>query len=421
MLTLTKFFYISKKIAFCFLVLIVLILVIRSLYLRPRVALNRMAPAEPFNLPTHIVPFPRDNSRFAVTEKPGTIKWIYKTSRKSEGILLDISQKVYSEGWEEGLLSIAFDPQFEENSFYYVFYSLDNPKKSRISRFTMNPDYTTDLSSELVILEIKKFGDGHNGGMLEFGKDQYLYASIGYGVWFSKEEMEFLQARTTLYGTVIRIDVRDATTDQPYEIPLDNPFIQEPDTPDEIWAYGLRNLWRFSFDRKTGKMYGGDVGEVTYEEINLIKKGGNYGWAKMEGPVCYPPVEVQNCDRSEIEMPIAALDRFISRSVTGGYVYRGKKLPWLEGKYVFGDFLRGMMYISIDNPSEIISYPKILLYKLPIHYGPNKGSTMFFTSFGEDTDGELYVVNLQGGVYQIEEIGFVDAVKGFLYMVGNFR
>ena len=268
---------------------------------------------------------------------------------------------------------------------------------------------------------IKKFGDGHNGGMVEFGKDQYLYASIGYAGWFSKEEMEFLQARTTLYGTVIRIDVRDATTDQPYEIPLDNPFIQEPDTPDEIWAYGLRNLWRFSFDRKTGKMYGGDVGEVTYEEINLIKKGGNYGWAKMEGPVCYPPEEVQNCDRSEIEMPIAALDRFISRSVTGGYVYRGKKLPWLEGKYVFGDFLRGMMYISIDNPSEIISYPNILLYKLPIHYGPKKGSTMFFTSFGEDTDGELYVVNLQGGVYQIEEIGFVDAVKGFLYMVGNFR
>jgi glucose/arabinose dehydrogenase len=414
-------FNILRKVGFLLYVALVVTLVYRAYFLRARVTLELMIPAEELNLPVFVNHFPNDLNRMVVVEKAGIIKWFYANSTQAEGTVLDLEKTVYSAGWEEGLFTIIFDPNFKENRYYYVFYSLGKPLRSRISRFTLNPDYSTDLDSELKILEIKKVAEGHNGGSMEFGPDNYLYASIGFGS-FRMSEWDFLQNRTTLYGSIIRIDVSNSTPDQPYTIPPDNPFVGSKDgSRGEIWAYGLRNAWRFSFDRKSGKIYTGDVGEVTREEVNLIKKGGNYGWPFMEGELCFPPKEKQDCDKTGMELPMLSMGRLYSRSVTGGYVYHGEKIPWLKGKYIFGDYLRGILYIDIDHPEEMLTTPEILLYKPPTLHGPNKGRTVLFSSFGEDENGELYAVNIEGGVYRLNDIHFGQQLKGFLYQVANFR
>ncbi len=412
---------ILRRIGFLVYVVLVVIIIVRAWLLRPKVTLDLMVPAEELNLPLHIAHFPDDINRLLVTEKFGIIKWFFSNSTKAEGILLDIEHKVFAEDWEEGLLSIVFDPKFAENRYYYVFYSLDKPRRSRISRFTMNPDYTTDLESEMILLQVKKKYSGHNGGQLLFGKDNYLYASIGYGSWH-KEQYKMLQNRTSLFGSVIRIDVSKSTKKQRYTIPPDNPFVGATDgSRPEIWAYGLRNAWRLSFDRETQVLYAGDVGEITREEINVIKKGGNYGWPKMEGELCFPISEKDDCDKSGMELPLLSLNRFYSRSITGGYVYRGNKIPWLRGKYVFADFLRGISYIEIDDLETMQTTPNILLYKPPTLHGPNKGKIVLLPSFGEDDNGELYVVNLEGGVYRLSDISLIQQLKGFFYQLTNFE
>ncbi len=412
---------ILRRLGFLFYVAIVVILVVRAYLLRPHVTLDLMIPEEELSLPLHITHFPGDINRMLVTEKTGMIKWFFTNSTKAEGILLDIEKAVFSETWEEGLLSIAFDPEFKKNRYYYVFYSLEKPLRSRISRFTMNPDYTTDLDTELILLELEKIKDGHNGGAMLFGKDNYLYASIGFGTW-PQDQWDFLQDRTSLFGSMIRIDVSNATKEEPYRIPPDNPFVNAKDgSRGEIWAYGLRNAWRFSFDRETGIIYTGDVGEVTREEVNIIKKGGNYGWPKMEGELCFPITKEDDCDKSGMELPILSMERFYSRSVTGGYVYRGNKLPWLKGKYVFADYLRGLSYIDIDEPDKMQTTPNILLYKPPTLHGPNKGETILIPSLGEDDNGELYVVNIEGGVYRLNGIKSYQVLKGFFYQIFNFK
>lgn len=414
-------FSILRKLGFVLYVAIVLTLVVRAYLLRPRVTLDLMIAAEQLSLPTYISHFPDDINRMAVLEKTGMIKWFFTNSSQAEGILLDIEHNVLSATWEEGLLGMAFDCDFKNNRYYYVFYSMEKPMRSRISRFTMNEDYTTDPDTEFVILELKKETDSHNGGMLEFGDDGYLYAAIGYGSW-PREDWEMLQDRTSLFGAIIRIDVSESTEEHPYSIPPDNPFVGRDDgSRGEIWAYGFRNQWRFSFDMKTGKMYTGDVGEVSREEIDLVKKGGNYGWPKMEGELCFPITEADDCDKSGFEMPILSMDRFFSRSVTGGYVYRGDKIPWLKGKYVFADFLRGLSYIEVDQPDVMQTVPNILLYKPPTLHGPNKGNTVLISSLGQDENGELYIVNLEGGVYRLSDITFVQQLKGFFYQLTNFK
>lgn len=415
------FLLVLRRLGFLFYVTIVLILVVRAYLLLPRVTLDLMIPSEDLNLPLHITHFPDDVNRMLVTEKTGMIKWFFTNSTKAEGILLDIEKRVYSDGWEEGLLSIEFDPEFKQNRYFYIFYSLEKPLRNRISRFRMNPDYTTDMNSELILLEIRKEAIGHNGGDLKFGPDGYLYASIGYGSW-PRNHWKILQDRSSLFGTIIRIDVSHASAEEPYRIPPDNPFANADDgSRGEIWAYGLRNAWRFSFDRKSGLLYAGDVGEVDREEINLIKKGGNYGWPKMEGERCYPIREKDDCDKSPYEMPMLSLERFYSRSITGGYVYRGSKMPWLYGKYIYADYLRGLSYMDIDRPDQIQTKPHILLYKPPTLHGPNKGATVLIPSLGEDKNGELYVVNIEGGVYRLNNISFVQQLKGFFYQLTNFR
>lgn len=412
---------ILRKFGFALYVVLILALVIRAYLLRPRVTLDLMIAGEELTMPTYISHFPNDINRMVVVEKIGVIKWFFTNSSKAEGTLLDLEEIVHSETWEEGLFSIAYDPKFHDNRYYYVFYSLEKPLRNRISRFTMNEDYTTDLDSELIILEMEKKKEAHNGGMLAFGKDNYLYASTGYGSWYS-QDWGILQDRSSLWGAILRIDVSNSTKEEPYKIPSDNPFVGLDDgSMGELWSYGLRNPWRFSFDRETGMMIAGDVGEVTREEIVIINKGDNHGWPKMEGELCFPITEADDCDKSGMALPILSMSRFYSRSVTGGYVYRGEKIPWLKGKYVFADFLRGISYIDIDKPEVMQTTPHILLYKPPTLHGHNKGKTILISSFGEDENGELYVVNFEGGVYKLNDISFIQQLKGFFYQTTNFN
>lgn len=403
------------------LTVVVVLLCVRAWILRPRVDFVELAPEEFFVVPTSMASIPGKPNRLFVAEKGGVVKWFFKESKKADGTLIDLSKTIYSEGWEEGLLCIVFDPDFATNRYFYLFYSLDNPKKSRISRFTTNDDYTADLSSELKIFEISKFADTHNGGQMLFGKDGYLYVSIGEAM-IAPADRQNLQNKKTLYGTIIRIDVSQSTTSSPYQVPHDNPFVKTGDgARPEIWAYGFRNPWRFGFDRKDGVIYVADVGADKREEIDKVTKGANYGWAIVEGDLCYPP-DVKECDKKGLTPPMAIFDHLFLRSVIGGYVYRGNALPWLEGQYVFGDYLRGLFYIPIDKPEdEIITIPNVLAYKMLTPHGMERGKPLHISTFYEDPDGELYIVNLRGTVSQITDISFIKAVKGFLYMILNFR
>ncbi len=378
-----------------------------SWILRPKISLKLLAPKAKLELPVHLQFFPDNQNQFVVVELSGKIKWFSRSSQTTEGIVLDISDSVRLE-FEGGLWSIAFDPEFRKNRYFYVFYSVAEPSVSRISRFTMNTDYTASRESELIILEIKQKSAWHNGGMLLFGKDKMLYASIGDDL-----SRNLLQTRKSLLGSIIRIDVSESTIDKPYKIPPDNPFVSNIDgSLKEIWAYGFRNPWRFSFDKKTQKMYLGDVGANNAEEVDLVEKGKNYGWPRMEGKHCFP-IGIKECEKSDLTLPIASFPRIVSSSVTGGYVYRGSSIIWLKGKYIFADHLRGLFSMSKDNPAKIISYPKFLLFMPKAKHDPIKGYRMFLPSLAEDKAGELYVVNIVGSVYQITDISFSNKVKGF--------
>ena len=261
----------------------------------------------------------------------------------------------------------------------------------------MNPvQRRADASNEQVILEIAKPGPNHNGGMLVFALDGTLMISVG-----DSQIPGFGQRLDSLLGKILRIDVNRPSSDRAYSIPPDNPFIgMGGSVRPEIWAYGLRNPWRISIDPSTGEMYAGDVGEITYEEINRIEKGGNYGWAIMEGDRCHE--NVPDCDPSGFIAPIASFPRFVARAVIGGFVYRGAQLPWLNGQYVFGTYFRGLYSIPLDE-SDVISVPEVLLYRPRSTLEPNVGKEIRISSLAEDISGELYVIDLKGGVYKIVE------------------
>jgi glucose/arabinose dehydrogenase len=399
-----------------FTVLLTLVLA-HALLLRPRINLELMAPEESFVLPTSMTFFPGSTSEFVVTEKAGKAKWFAAGSTQSNGLMLDLTDKVYSEGWEEGLLSLAFDPEYAENRYVYVFYSVDDPKFSRLSRFQIGANNVADRDSELLILQVPKARDSHNGGMLQFGKDGYLYVSIG-----DSYRGETAKDLNDLRGSLLRIDVRNATAEQPYTIPNDNPFYGSNQAARaEIIAYGFRNPWRFSLDHETQEIYVGDVGDNDREEVNRVELGAYHGWPDLEGDQCYPP-SVQECEEalSNSVLPLAAFSHEVMRSVIGGFVYRGDGIPWLRERYVFAAYFRGIFSISVHE-DEVLNYPSVLIYKPRIQHGDKLGEVMLFSSMSEDAAGELYATNLKGAVYKLTDLTWEKELKGFFRVVGDFR
>ncbi len=349
-------------------------------------------PALEFEQPVELTS-PRDNTdRIFVIAQKGIIHVLpNKPDVKKSAVFLDISNQVES-GGEKGLLGLAFHPDYKSNGYFYVNYTSGDPLETVISRFKVsasNPDIA-DRKSEVVLLRYRQPYDNHNGGKVAFGNDGFLYIAVGDG-GSGGDPGNRGQNRKELLGKILRIDVNKPSGNLKYSIPADNPFAGNKEGfREEIYAYGMRNPWRFNFDRQTGTLWAGDVGQNKIEEIDIIEKGGNYGWRIMEADKCF---QSDDCDRDGLSTPIWSYEQGseTGRSVTGGYVCRDKNLPDLNGKYIFGDFVSGNIWA--------LTYANKKATKNELITKLSDG----LSSFGEDSNNNLYVLAYgEGKIYKIQ-------------------
>jgi glucose/arabinose dehydrogenase len=301
-------------------------------------------------------------------------------------VFLDIRPLVDDAGNEEGLLGLAFHPDFRNNGLFYVNYTASSPDRTVIARYRVDPQQPgrADPASAREILSFEQSFSNHNGGQLAFGPDGYLYIAVGDG-GSGGDPLGHAQNRATLLGSLLRIDVDHPAGGKPYGIPPENPYAGNTQGwREEIYAYGLRNPWRFSFDPPTGRLWAADVGQNAYEEIDLIVAGGNYGWNILEGNHCYLDAD---CDSAGLIPPVWEYDHSQGRSVTGGYVVRGSSR--LAGAYVYADYVSGRIWaLRLDGqggPSN----------ELLLESGLN------ISSFGRDAKGELYLCSFDGRIYRL--------------------
>jgi glucose/arabinose dehydrogenase len=328
---------------------------------------------------------PPNDSRLFILEQAGRIR-IVRDGQLLPQPFLDISSRV-SSGGERGLLGLAFHPSYGDNGFFYVDYT-DNSGDTRVERYTRsaNPDIGDPASAVLVLTVDQPFGN-HNGGQVLFGPDGMLYIPLGDG-GSGGDPQNNAQTLGTLLGKLLRIDVSSGS---PYAIPQDNPFTGQAGARPEIWAYGLRNPWRTSFDRGSSLYFIADVGQNRQEEINAVDRtagGLNYGWRIMEGSSCY---NASSCDRNGLTLPVHTYPTSGGNcAVTGGYVYRGSAIPEITGHYFFSDHCTGGLRSlrAVNGAAEDIREW-------------NVQSTGNVSSFGEDAGGELYVVGYGGTVWRI--------------------
>lgn len=371
-----------------------------------------------FEFPVEIQPSVDGSDRMFVVEQPGVIKVFPNDPNvvpANVGTFLDITGPVYYSGGQElGLLGLAFHPDFSSNGYFYVFYSADGvapgvTNSMVLSRFSVDPnnDNLADPNSELVIFRFDKNqnNSNHNGGKIAFGPDGYLYISFGDGGGANDPQGNG-QNKNTVFGSICRIDV-DLDGSNPletnpelpngnYEIPSDNPLIGQSGL-DEIYAYGIRNTWKFSFDFPTNRLWGADVGQNAFEEINLIENGNNYGWSRFEGE----SVSNSNVTINEpTTFPVFYYDRTQNDvSVTGGYVYRGTNIstntPNIAGKYIFGDYVSGRVW-ALNYDESTGDANSTLLFQT---------SGQFISSFGLDENGELYFSDygLNAQIYKLDD------------------
>ena len=377
-----------------------------------------------FNDPVGIYYAPDDSNRLFVLEQPGKIKVFNNSSDETDTeIFLDIENIVdQGSGYtEEGLLGLAFHPNFSENGYFYVNYTEYAPRRNVIARYSVsneNPNYA-DHNSSTIILEVNQPYYNHNGGQMGFGPDDgYLYISFGDG-GSSGDPQGNGQDLLTLLGTIIRIDI-NTVSGSGYYIPSDNPFVSQDNAQPEIYAYGLRNMWRFSWDSETGFLWGADVGQNSYEEIDIIQSGLNYGWNTMEANHCFPTGS--NCNPEGFEPPIWEYELYVDGvcSITGGYVYRGIYMPSLYGKYIFGDWCTGDIWALTYSEDSNHLNEHLLTTDINI------------TSFGIDQNNELYfmgnesiykfspeIEGLMGDVNYDGEINILDVLQVISYILGN--
>lgn len=335
---------------------------------------------------------PNDNTdRIFVIAQKGIIHVLpNKPDVKKTAVFLDITNQVES-GGEKGLLGLAFHPDYKTNGYFYINYTTGDPLETIISRFKVsasNPDMA-DPKSETILLRYRQPYDNHNGGKVAFGNDGFLYIAVGDG-GSGGDPGNRAQNRKELLGKILRIDVNKPSGNLAYTIPADNPFNQNKEGfREEIYAYGMRNPWRFSFDRQTGALWAGDVGQNKIEEIDIVEKGGNFGWRIMEADECF---KSDSCDKKGLSTPIWSYRQGseTGNSVTGGYVSRDKNLPDLNGKYIFGDFVTGNVWALTYADKKAVKNE--LIAKL------SDG----LSSFGEDSKSNLYVLAYGAGkIYKI--------------------
>jgi uncharacterized repeat protein (TIGR03806 family) len=360
-----------------------------------------------FSMPVGMIASPTNRNRFYVVEKKGFIRRVETNGEEAtSSLFLDISARVNSGPNEAGLLGLALHPSFAQNGHVYLSYTKKSPTSpanlaSVIARVTTTDGgLTLDPSTIVELLVFDQPYSNHNGGSIAFGPDGYLYAAFGDG-GSGGDPQGNGQNTNSFLGKMLRIDVDHGS---PYAIPDDNPFKNGGGRP-EIFAWGLRNTWRFSFDRVAGDLWAGDVGQNKYEEIDKIVLGGNYGWGMREGFHCYrqPP-----CDVPGAIDPIVEYDHSQGYSVTGGYVYRGISIPELYGHYVYGDFGSGKIWAIPSNVSQ--PTPRVLV-----------DTSHSIASFAEDLDGELYVLDYGSGkIRKLVQTFASDGVPQKLSQTGCF-
>ena len=381
-----------------------------------RLLLNIVAPGSVVSNPTEILPWP--GGGLAAAERSGAI--VVVTPELNAKQVLDLTSVVDSDGGEKGFLSVAVDPRLEHNRFIYVYYTLQlesDPTTAfaRLSRFTVTDD-TVERDSELVILDVHRTTrvDIHWGGAIRFGPDGMLYLGIGDSTcWDCAQDL------SSLHGKIIRIDVREASTHQPYRIPEDNPFAGVPEARPEVWALGMRNPWRMAFDPQDGSLWVGDVGERFEEEVTVVTPGANLGWPVLEGSLCNNVDDFIKLNEYGLEEgtiygdhPCTDIDHFSlpiisyttrrtgNCAIIGGLVYRGSAIPWLSGTYVWGDFCSGRVWaLGGDDDGRRHMVQIVDLDEL-------------ITTFGIDGDGELLIATFGGSIFRLfaADAGFAPSV-----------
>jgi glucose/arabinose dehydrogenase len=377
-----------------------------------------------FNDPVGIYTAGDESNRIFVIEQPGRIKvFENNSSATTTDMFLDITSIVEQDGGytEEGLLGLAFHPDYSENGYFYVNYTDYGPRRNVIARYSVSSDNPNQANYEsaLIIMEVNQPYSNHNGGQTSFGPDGYLYIAFGDG-GSSGDPLDNGQDLSTLLATIVRIDVDNPSNTLNYGIPSDNPFIAPLAARDEIYAYGLRNMWRFSWDPITGYLWGADVGQNSYEEIDIIESGLNYGWNTMEANHCFPPGT--NCDSEGFEPPIWEYELYVDGvcSITGGFVYRGNTLLSLQGKYIYGDWCTGDIWsLLYDQNGEHLNEHLLV-------------SGINITTFGLDEQNELllsgdeYIYkltsddeNIIGDLNFDGQLNILDVMQLINFILGN--
>ncbi|HEX9729711.1 MAG TPA: PQQ-dependent sugar dehydrogenase [Gemmatimonadales bacterium] len=329
-----------------------------------------------------------DSTRLFLVAQAGAV-YVVRNDTLLTAPFLDVRDSVRSAG-ERGLLSIAFHPAYATNGYFFVSYT-DLNNDSRIVRYTATSAETADPASGSLVLALDQPFNNHNGGQVAFGPDGMLYIGFGDG-GSGGDPLGSGQNPKSLLGSILRIDVDGGT---PYAIPSDNPFVGDAAALPEIWAWGLRNPWRFSFDRLAGDLYIADVGQNAWEEVNVQRAsspgGENYGWNVMEGCHCYAAT---SCDMQDKILPVIEYSHEEGCSVTGGFVYRGSAVPILTGRYLYADYCSGWVRSFTFEAGRATNVGAWSALAPP---------GAFVTSFGEDARGELYVMTAAGGLYRIVE------------------
>lgn len=346
------------------------------------------------------------SNRVFVAEQEGLVKAFPNDPDVEEAtVFLDIDKRCrYKDNNnEEGFLGFAFHPRFKDNGQVFAYYTTASEEHtSFLSRFTLSKTDSNkvDADSEEVLMKIPQPFWNHNGGTIAFGHDGYLYIALGDGGSGNDPTGNGQNLRTHL-GAILRIDVDSTANGKPYAIPADNPFIDHnvvinrkgktAKAQPEIYAYGLRNVWRMAFDRETGKLWAGDVGQGVWEEINIIEKGGNYGWNIREAKHWFRPDGNDTKSDSMID-PIWEYHHDVGKSITGGLVYRGQEVPELVGKYVYGDYVTGLLWaLEHDGTKTVANYSL-----------KQKGDKLPIMSFGDDEAGEVYFTTTFGQLYKFK-------------------
>lgn len=329
-----------------------------------------------------------DQSNLAyVVERTGRVKCFANDENESSAeTFLDLSGKIDNGGQEKGLLGLAFHPDYEDNGYFYVNYT--DEEGTVISRYRVSPDdpKAADPDSEVVLMSFDQPYSNHNGGCMEFGPDGYLYIATGDG-GSAGDPQGNAQNLSSFLGKILRIDVDNPVGPREYGIPSDNPFAGNKEGYlEEIYAFGFRNPWRFSFDMKTGKLWAADVGQSRTEELDIVESGKNYGWNIKEGTEEYSSGD----SNTELQDPVWQYDHGTGRSITGGYVYHGGAVKGLDSAYVYGDFVEGKVWALWMGQNSQVDNVQIL------------DTDMRISSFGMDRKGELYIVDFRGKIYRIQ-------------------